>query len=301
VPLPSPKALLDRFGLRPKHSFGQNFLSDPQLAARIAALATGGRAVRLIELGAGLGALTEHLLASGSEVVAVERDRDLVPALAELFATELASGQLRLLEADAKAIDFEELLWPEEGSALGADVPRVLTGNLPYQITGPLLEKTVRSAARVARAVFLVQREVADRLAAQPGSKDYGALSVFAQARFEVRRALTIKAGAFHPAPRVESAVVVLTSRPDSIAETPVLRRVVKLAFGARRKTLRNAWRALAPAPLLERLAGEQGISLDARGETLTVEQFAALARALEATLPDAPLGDSDEEGLLDD
>lgn len=272
--LPSPKALLDQYGLRPKHSFGQNFLCEARHAEHIAELAAPLGAETVLELGAGLGALTEKLLARGARVVAVERDRDLIPILADVLRAPVDAGTLRIVEADAKSADWALLF--------GDAKRRVVAGNLPYQITGPLLRKTVELASGIERAVFLVQREVAERLAAAPGRSDYGALSVFVQARFQVRRALTIRPGSFYPAPRVDSAVVVLEPHAEAVAEeTPVFRSLVKLAFSSRRKTLRNAWRSLAPMETLSRVAETAGVSLDARGETLGVVAYARVARVL--------------------
>jgi len=289
--LSSPKALLEQYGLRPKHSFGQNFLCEIRHAERIAELAAPSGQERVLEIGAGLGALTAQLLARARLVVAIERDRDLLPILEEVFLPERQSGQLAIVEADAKAADWEGLL--------GSEPHRVLAGNLPYQITGPLLRRTVALAPRIDRAVYLVQKEVADRLAAAPGSGDYGALSVFVQAAFAVERAFVIRPGSFYPVPRVDSAVVVLSPRSTPLTdETPLFRAVVKLAFAARRKTLRNAWRGLGAGPELERIAAEAGVRLDARGETLGVEQFARVAVGL-AAVPlglALPAGDADAE-----
>lgn len=278
VELSSPKALLALHGLRPKHSFGQNFLCENRHAERIAELAAPTGTERVLEIGAGLGALTDKLLGRGCSVVAIERDRDLLPILEQVFEVDRQRGQLELVEADAKAADWKALLG--EGSG------RVLAGNLPYQITGPLLRKTVSLAGFATRAVYLVQKEVADRLAAAPGTGEYGALSVFAQAAFAVERAFVIRPGSFYPVPRVDSAVVVLSPLTQPWAlETPLFRAVVKLAFAARRKTLRNAWRGLGAGSALEDVAKEADVSLDARGETLSVAEFARMA-ALLANLP---------------
>lgn len=288
--LPSPKQLLARYGLEPKHSFGQNFLGDPALTGRIAQLASEPGPASVLEIGAGLGALTDELLSRVPRVVAIERDRDLLPALSDIFTEARESGRLELVEADAKSADWLALL--------GDAGPRVLAGNLPYQITGPLLEKTTALCPYIARAVYLVQKEVADRLAAPHGSESYGALSVFAQAAFSVRRAFVIKGGAFYPPPRVDSAVVVLDSRADRVLETPAFRKVVKSAFAGRRKTLRNAWKALAPADDLAAAAGDAGILLERRGETLSVAEFARMTAALQTrtTALDEPRDGSGEE-----
>lgn len=284
--LPSPVQLLRTFGLTPKNSFGQNFLSDANQAARIAALAAPEPGLNVLEIGSGLGALTDELLTREALVTAVERDRDLVPALGEIFAEAIAEGRLRVLEADAKGLDWVATL-EERGDTADR---WVLAGNLPYQITGPLLEKTVQMGRQIERAVYLVQKEVAERLAASPGSKTYGALSVFVQAQFSVKRAFVIKPGAFHPAPRIDSAVVVLTRRDEAFTEeTSTFRKVVKGAFAARRKTLRNAWKSLLPTDQLASVAASVGIDLDLRGETLSVEQFAQFAEKVEECLSLTP------------
>jgi 16S rRNA (adenine1518-N6/adenine1519-N6)-dimethyltransferase len=275
-----PRAVLRDAGLRPKRSFGQNFLVAAPIARSIAVAcvpdAEIGKA-RVVEIGAGTGALTLLLAPRARSLVAIERDRDLAPLLAgELAAFEHA----RLVEADAVTLDLAALLGElEPGSA------RVLCGNLPYSITGPLLRRACESAACVERVVFMVQREVADRLAAEPSSKTWGALTVFVRAAFDVRTVLRAPPGAFHPPPDVSSAVIELVPiRPPRAVETPAFRALVRSAFQARRKTLRNAWAGIAPdAASLERAAASAGISLDARGETLPVDAFARMADALAA------------------
>ncbi|HVU01805.1 MAG TPA: 16S rRNA (adenine(1518)-N(6)/adenine(1519)-N(6))-dimethyltransferase RsmA [Polyangiaceae bacterium] len=274
-----PKHALLARGLRPKGSFGQNFLADEGIASRIAELATTPPGGTVVEIGAGLGSLTAPLLARARRVIAIERDRDLVPALRDGFPEAVASGALEIVEADAKAVDYESLFERATG-------PRTLAGNLPYQITGPLLERTVGLASRVERVVYMVQLEVADRLAAKADTEHYGGLSVFVQAAFGVERAFVVRRGAFYPQPNVDSAVVVLTPhRPPIAEETATFRAVVRAAFAARRKTLRNAWKGLpgVDAASLARLAADAGIDLDARGETLDVTAFARMAAALEA------------------
>jgi 16S rRNA (adenine1518-N6/adenine1519-N6)-dimethyltransferase len=279
---PSPKAMLESHGLRPKHSFGQNFLADPNIARKIAELATTPAGGTVVEIGAGLGALTTPLAERATKVIAIERDRDLVPVLTDQFAASIAEGRLELLETDAKKAPYDALLE-------GTPRPRVLSGNLPYQLTGPLLELTVGLSATVDRAVFMVQLEVANRLAAKPSEPDYGALTVFVRAAFAVERSMIVRRGAFYPQPNVDSAVVTLTPlRPPVTEETSAFRSVVKAAFAQRRKTLRNAWRALpgmTPAALA-RAAEAADIDLDARGETLDVTAFARMAREVGAIAP---------------
>lgn len=273
------RAVLRRTGLAPKKSFGQNFLVSPHTVDAIAAACIPdselGRA-RVLELGAGTGVLTRALAARARSVIAVERDRDLVPVLGEELA-DLPEGRVRIIEGDAQAVDPRELL----GAADPAS-PRVLCGNLPYQITGRLLERAVNHADDLERVVFMVQLEVADRLAADPGSKTYGALTVFTRAAFRSAKLFSVGPGSFHPPPDVTSAVIRLEpERPRRAEETDTFRALVKGAFAMRRKTLRNAWRHVAPMDALTAAADRASISLDARGETLNVDQFAAMSRAL--------------------
>lgn len=262
-------------GLSPKKRFGQNFLVDVHAQRTIAEAATTPAGGTVLEIGAGMGALTRHLLERAARVVAIERDRDLVPLLSEDFAAPLAEGRMQLVEGDALALDWLELL---------ADGPRphIIAGNLPYLLTGPLLERATTLADHVDRVVFMVQAEVAERLAARPSTKAYGALTVFVQAAFDVRKILTVRAGAFFPRPDVDSAVVALDPmKPRRAEETDAFRDAVRAAFGMRRKTLRNAWKSLYgwSKEELEAHAKEAGISLDARGETLGVDDFARIAR----------------------
>jgi 16S rRNA (adenine1518-N6/adenine1519-N6)-dimethyltransferase len=259
--------LYRRRGLSPKKSFGQCFLSDARIATEIARMATTPPQGTVVEIGAGLGALTEPLLARAGRVVAVERDRDIVPILREGLG---GRASLTIVEADAKSLDYAKLF---EGSPR----PRVLAGNLPYAITGPLLEITVTLAPLVDLAVFMVQREVADRLVAAPATRAYGALTVFVRAAFDVERAMRVGPGAFFPRPAVDSAVVLLTPHRRAV-ETDRFRDAVHAAFAQRRKTLRNAWSKLGPAAEIADRAARAGIDLERRGETLSVEEFARFA-----------------------
>ncbi len=268
-----PRAVLRDAGLRPKKSFGQNFLVAPGIAEQIAIACVPdpevGRAT-VVEIGAGTGALTALLAARSKHVVAIERDRDLAPILRARFA----DTNVEIREDDAQTMDYAGLL---DGTA----PPRVLCGNLPYQLTGRLLSLATEHAGRIERAVFMVQAEVADRVLAEPRTKDYGALTIFVRAAFVPARALRVHAGAFYPPPNVDSAVVVLVPRSDRIVESDAFRAVVKGAFAQRRKQLRNAWRAVAPMPVLEAAAAAAGVTLDARGEELGTEQFARAAEVV--------------------
>jgi 16S rRNA (adenine1518-N6/adenine1519-N6)-dimethyltransferase len=271
-----PRTLLRARGLRAKKSFGQNFLVSEHVARTIAEACVPdeevGRA-RVVEIGAGTGALTLPLLSRARSVVAVERDRDLIPLLETELGAWLAEGKLILVEDDAQTVPL--------GEHLGAEPPRVLTGNLPYQLTGRLLRRTVELARHLERVVVMVQAEVRDRILAEPGTKDYGALTVFVGAAFRPSHVLAVGPGSFHPPPEVSSAVVRLEPRDDAVDETPLFRELVMRAFGARRKTLRNAWSGLGAGKALAAAAERAGISLAARGETLSVGDFARMATEL--------------------
>lgn len=287
LPFPAPGETLRRFDLRPKKSFGQNFIREANVVEQIAALLPKENS-RVLEIGAGLGALTFAVLNCGHTVTAIERDRDLIPVLQDLGAAAIANGRLKILEADAKTADFGQ-----EFDSMGATPsavllstavtpsstrePRVLVGNVPYNLTGVLLRKATLLAKNLDLVLFLVQREVCDRLSAPPDGEHYGALSVFAQAAFRVRPALHVGRRAFLPIPNVDSRVVVLEPlKPPRAEETEIFRALVKAAFGQRRKTLRNAWKGLLgrSAAQIEAAAAAANVSLNARGETLSVEDF---------------------------
>jgi 16S rRNA (adenine1518-N6/adenine1519-N6)-dimethyltransferase len=268
MPYPSPRALLAKYGLRAKKSWGQNFLGDEAILDSIAALAAAVPGERIVELGAGLGHLTARLLARGAEVVAVERDRDM----ARVLRGELG-GHVSVLEADAARVDYAGLAAAQPRSPAPSRI--AVVGNLPYHLTSPILFRLLDAAGSVSRAVFLLQREVAERLAASPGTKAWGLLSVLLQERAAVTVERIVPPGAFHPTPRVESAVVRIAFDPSRAraADPERFRRLVKAGFGQRRKTLANALAAgrIAPPAEIARALERAGVDGKRRGETLTV------------------------------
>jgi 16S rRNA (adenine1518-N6/adenine1519-N6)-dimethyltransferase len=204
-------------------------------------------------------------------VIAIERDPDMLRVL----AAELGAHGVEVLHEDAAALDYGAL-------AVRFGAPLSVAGNLPYAITGAILRNLVEHRRSIARAVVMVQREVRNRLVAEPGPGDYGALTVFTQAAFEVDTVVRLGAGAFHPRPRVDSAVVRLMPRAAPLAEeTPAFRRAVRAAFQSRRKTLRNALATTTTPVLASQALAAAGIDPDRRGETLSVLEFAVLAAAL--------------------
>jgi len=246
--------------------FSQNFLHDAHYIERIVAAVDPQPGDRVLEIGPGLAAITAPLIARAQHLTCVEIDRDLAARLRARFTAQ----QMTLIEADALTLD-----WPR----LAATDPRPLriVGNLPYHICTPILFTVLPIADRVRDQHFTLQKEVVDRIVAAPASADYGRLSVMLQWRYAVTRLFVVPAGAFSPPPQVQSAVVRMVPKPA--AELPPVdaqrfAQVVAAAFGQRRKTLRNAL-----APLLDEAAiRAAGVDPQARGETLTVEQFARLA-----------------------
>jgi 16S rRNA (adenine1518-N6/adenine1519-N6)-dimethyltransferase len=268
--LPPLREVIARHGLGARHSLGQHFLLDLNLTGRIARLAGDLSRGTTIEIGPGPGGLTRALLAQGAaRLIAIERDRRCLPALAEIG--EAYPGRLEVIEADALRL---------EAAGLGS-APRRIVANLPYNVATPLLLAWLSQAQRFERLVLMFQREVADRLIAKPRSKDYGRLSVAVQWRCQVRRLFDIPARAFTPPPKVTSSLVELIPRPSPLAaaDPALLERVTAAAFGQRRKMLRQSLRALTSDPT--GLLAAAGIAETRRAEELSVEEFAGLARAL--------------------
>jgi 16S rRNA (adenine1518-N6/adenine1519-N6)-dimethyltransferase len=266
--------LLRQFGIHPRKRLGQHFLVSPAALQSILQAAELDRTDTVLEIGAGVGTLTAALAQRAGRVVAVEVDPAVLPALRAVVAPY---PHVRVVQADAMAADLAALL-PAEGE-------RKVVANLPYRIASPLAVKLLDPSLRIRRLVLTVQREVAERMAARPGDRDYGLLSVLVQSRAAVTVVRRLPPGAFYPPPEVESAVVRLDPhhRPPWQQEDERFVQVVRAAFAQRRKTLRNALAAaldLTPAEAAAACA-RAGIAPGRRGETLTLQEFAALARAV--------------------
>lgn len=272
-----PRRVLSRYGLRAKRGMSQNFLTSRSAVEKIAGALQLSAGTLVVELGPGLGTLTAALLRQGARVLAIDADRDMLEVLAKEF------GHLPLLDArfgDATELDLAALL-PE----LAADVRVPVCGNLPYAVTGGIFRRLVAQHQRVARAVLMVQKEVRDRLIAEPGTKQYGALTVFTRGVFDARTVCIVPAGAFHPPPRIDSAVVELTPRATPVdVEHKTFVSIVRASFESRRKTLRNALLRVRDAELVDSALRAAEIDGKRRGETLSVEEFAKLAFALDAS-----------------
>ncbi len=255
-------------GIRAKKSLGQNFLKDPHYVNRIVDAARIGPGDWVLEIGPGLGHLTRKLAERAGNVLAIELDDRLIPHLQKEFE---GFPNIKLVHADALAYDY---------NGLAGDWKVV--ANLPYYISTPIIQRLIEFRSKFISLTLMLQREVAERIAAPPGGKEYGYLSVLVQLYTLPRIEFTVPSGAFTPKPEVDSAVVTLTvrERPAAVlADERFFIRVVKAAFSQRRKTLRNALRQLdVSKEKMDGVLGGTGIDLGRRAETLTVEEFGRLA-----------------------
>lgn len=274
----APGALLKRYGLHARHSWGQNFLHALEVHAAIAAASGARPGVRVVEIGAGLGTLTDRLLSAGAEVWAIERDRDLCAVLRAELGDR--SG-FTLFEADAVRFDYAS-------ATVGQAQPVAIVGNLPYQLTGPLLFALLECPAPTGPWVVMVQKEVADRLCSPPGSRDYGGVTAVLSRARTIRRVCAVSRGCFLPPPRVDSAVIRLDPRAEPLGgplrDEVEFRRLVRTAFQQRRKVLANALAPLGERAEVLRWCERAGVDPQVRPETLGPEKFAALQRAREET-----------------
>jgi 16S rRNA (adenine1518-N6/adenine1519-N6)-dimethyltransferase len=272
------RARLREWGVRPRKRFAQHFLTSSEVRQRIVDAGEVGSGDTVVEIGAGLGDLTMLLAGRAGHVVALELDRDLHGHLLERFE---GICNVRILQEDA-------LRWPLPDAIQSFPRPRKVVGNLPYNVGTQILLRFSRYPDEVDRMVLMFQKEVADRLAAGPDTPAYGGITLLVQVNWDVKAAFRVAPSAFHPSPKVESAVVVFTPLPApraDVGDWRVFSQLVRAAFGQRRKTLRNALSALWPeersgvAVLLDRA----GIDGSRRGETLTLEEFARLSRAAQS------------------
>jgi 16S rRNA (adenine1518-N6/adenine1519-N6)-dimethyltransferase len=277
--LPPLREVIRALGLSAKKSLGQNFLLDFNLIGRIARAAGPLEGVTVVEIGPGPGGLTRALLLEGARsVVTIEKDARFLPALNAIAAAY--SGRLDVVAADAMDIDF---------ASLAPRGPARIVANLPYGVATPLLIawlKTDPWPPWFDRMVLMFQREVAERIVASPGGKEYGRLSVLSQWRAQARILFTVPAEAFTPRPKVDSALVEFVPRhtPEPSCDVGALERVTAAAFGQRRKMLRAALRKLVP----DSVAVLEGLGIDpkSRAEELPVSAFCRLANAIQSAAP---------------
>ena len=271
----SPRTLLKAWNLRPKKRFGQCFLSDPSTAAAITTRARLSPQDVVLEIGAGLGALTIPMAEKVAKIYAVEKDRQLV----DLLKTELLTRQIENCELIAG--DILEIDLPDLAAAAGDKI--TVIGNLPYNISSQVLIKLIHSRKVFNRAVFMFQKELAQRISARPGGKEYPRISAMLRYCADIRTLLTVKASAFYPSPKVDSVVLEIefipTTAYDPHSES-MLFAVIKAAFGNRRKTLKNALTASGlrvDSQTARQALSAAGIDPTRRAETLEPSEFVAL------------------------
>lgn len=283
--LTSPKLIreiLTSRNLAPRKSLGQNFLIDANIQQKIIEAANVGPDDLVLEIGPGLGALTQSLVERAGQVVAVEYDKGLFQSLLEIFRNQV---NIRLLNQNFLETDLPGILdagWKEEYHCK-------VVANLPYYITTPVIFKLLEAPIHWESMIFLVQKEVADRICAGPGNKEYGALTVMINFHGKPEKVMNVPKTVFYPAPQVDSTVIRITAQQLSqplnerrLQIAPCLHRVVQAAFGQRRKTILNALSSLEPyfsdKKECNLILDKLGIDHQQRGETLTLDQFLSIA-----------------------
>ncbi len=282
------RRLLSAHGLRPSRALGQHFLADANTARRIVALAGVGPGDRVLEVGPGVGSLTVALAGAGARVTALELDRHLLPVLDDALDQAGVASSVQVVQGDALTVDFDALLRGE---------PHVMVSNLPYNVAVPIVMRMLAGVPAVPRMLVMVQREVADRLAAGPGTKDYGSVSVRVGYFASARRVGLVPPTVFLPPPKVDSALVELVRRPHPPVDVPsvdALFALVRAGFSQRRKMLRRVLRTEL-GDRTDAVLAAAGIDPASRAETLDLTTWAALAREVAATA-DVPSGATPEE-----
>ena len=273
-PFPDARILLDKYGLRAKKQFGQNFLISERALRAIADATVSSDEDWIVEIGSGLGTLTAQLVerVTAGKVIALETDPDMIRVLrAELGTVD----NLEIHHTDAMRFDLRA----------EASLKKIIVcGNLPYHLASQLMFRVLDVRDRVQHAVFMIQKEMADRIVAKPGGKDYGALGVMIRTYADVTTVIKVGAGSFLPPPKIDSTVIKIVPLAEPrapINDEAHYSKVVHAAFGQRRKTLRNALRAQFDDAAIDQALAATSIDGGRRGETLDIPEFAALAREL--------------------
>ncbi len=279
------KQIIEKYGFRLQKNLGQNFLIDGNIVSKIVEAAKVGSDDIVLEIGAGIGTLTAALADKAARVVVIEIDKNLLPVLAETLA---GYDNIDIYTGNALKVNFDELICEKSGGSHGRGLkPYKVVANLPYYITTPLIMHALESHFNIELMVFMVQKEVAERMTAVPGGKDYGALTLGVNYYSEPEPVIRVPKKVFMPQPEVESTVVRLTPRespPAAVEDEQTFFRVVKAAFGQRRKTLANTMSGIAGGLSKDQVAGLlSGLGIDPvrRGETLGFEEFARIANSV--------------------
>jgi 16S rRNA (adenine1518-N6/adenine1519-N6)-dimethyltransferase len=272
--------VMERHGIAPKKKYGQNFLTSDAVVSRIADTPSEERGIGVLEIGPGIGTLTEALAERYEKVVCVEIDESLLPVLAETVGWR---DNVEVVNADAMKLDLPAFVREHFG-----DMRVCVCANLPYYITSPIIMKILECGALFESVTVMIQKEVAERLAAAPGSSDYGAITVYAAYLAEVEKCFNVSPGNFLPQPKVTSAVIRMKPHktpPVKVRDEENMQKIIKAAFEQRRKMLAGALAAatgkVSKAQITQKIA-EAGLSPDVRGEKLSLEDFARLSDILE-------------------
>lgn len=278
------RSIMDEYGIRAKKGFGQNFLTDPAILGRIVDAAGVNHGDNVIEIGPGIGALTEQLAQAAGQVLAVEIDQDLIPVLAKTLA---AYDNVKVINQDILKANLPELIKQHFSDPTR---PIKVVANLPYYITSPILMNLLATPVQWASITVMMQREVAQRLTARPGTKQYGALTLAIEYQMEAQIAFNVSRHAFVPSPNVDSAIVVLKQRPEALAEQPFdkgkLFGLIRGCFAHRRKSLWNNLQSTvgkdtATKAAMKNVLDQLSMDPQIRPEKLTLSQFIHLANAL--------------------
>lgn len=264
--------LLEAHGLSPRRAFGQNFVADPNTVRRIARLAGVGPGDHVVEIGAGLGSLTLALAETGARVTAIEVDHGVAPVLRDVVSE---CANVTVLEADAREVNWDEIVAGKDLEAVGESERLTVVANLPYNVATPLVADLLDTVPRIERFVVMVQKEVAQRLAAEPGSSDYGAISVKVAYWATARVLGDVPPTVFVPRPKVTSAIIEITRRdvPAVSCDRRLLFSLVRTAFGQRRKMLRRSLHGVVS----EEQFAAAGIESTRRPEELSVHDWGRL------------------------
>lgn len=280
----STRSIMRQHGLHAKKGLGQNFLTSPSILEKIVSAAEIKATDNVIEIGPGLGALTQQLAGSAGEVLAIEIDDDLIPVLNELFAED---SHVTIVHGDVMKLDLQELI---NSHFSDPNRPVKVVANLPYYITTPILMMLLKSRIKWAAICVMMQKEVADRVVARADTKDYGALTLAVQARMDAKIAFDVSKRYFLPSPKVDSAIVVLTPRKVPLSPAPAdvdkMFAVIRSCFSHRRKNLRNNLRGIVGKDAVKMAQAAAaieplGITLQQRPGELTLSQYAALTNCL--------------------
>lgn len=274
------REILSFYGLTLKKKYGQNFLTEPYILDEIVRVADLQKSSGVIEIGPGIGALTEKLVEAAEKVVAIEIDDDLIRVLGHLFHDQ---PNVEIVYGDILKVNLPELI---EAHFSGIEDIHVVA-NLPYYITSPILISLLEGRYPFKNMVMMVQKEVAERLTARPGTKEYGSITVFVQYFARVKEAIKVPSTVFLPRPKVDSSVVVFEIREEpavAVSDERLFFRIIRAAFGQRRKTLLNTLHAhlsISDKEQLKECLIQIGIDPTRRGETLSIEEFSLLTKAI--------------------